>query len=235
MFRYYYYLWRDDQTFIPSLAPRYGFYISNLTKVKYSFLTIFLHILSPLPVRTDQPNQREGHSKRQDFCKIHIVFMLIHISVRRESIYFIRFIPVFPKWTLPSLNLVKTNVLNRGLSQKIENDCRSWWDGLLSGSTLFAKKRFLVCRSEKVEKTDMHPTCILKNSHQRRKHAAPKNKHIDVFKALSHYENTPIQIYGEFRPTKTEKFQINKLWYISYFCSKHRLWVLVRTASARRF
>ena len=33
---------------------------------------------------------------------------------------------------------------------------------------------------------------------------------------------------------KTENFEI-KNWYFSYFCSKHRLWVLVRTASARRF
>ena len=40
-------------------------------------------------------------------------------------------------------------------------------------------------------------------------------------------------------PPKTENFQIkkkqNKLWYILYFCSKHRLWVLVRIASAMRF
>ena len=34
---------------------------------------------------------------------------------------------------------------------------------------------------------------------------------------------------------KNENFQIKKIWYFSYFCSKHRFWVLVRTASARRF
>ena len=51
---------------------------------------------------------------------------------------------------------------------------------------------------------------------------------------LSHYENTPIQIYRKFHLQKTEKFR-QKLWYFSDFCSKHRLWVLVRTASARRF
>ena len=33
---------------------------------------------------------------------------------------------------------------------------------------------------------------------------------------------------------KTEK-KVKKTWYFSYFCSKHRWWVLVRTASARRF
>ena len=50
-----------------------------------------------------------------------------------------------------------------------------------------------------------------------------------------HYENTPIQIYGKFHHQKTENFQIKKLWYISYFCSKYRLWVLVRTTSSRQF
>ena len=34
----------------------------------------------------------------------------------------------------------------------------------------------------------------------------------------SHYENTPIQIYW--------KLHLQN-WYFSYFCSKHRLWVLV--------
>ena len=50
-----------------------------------------------------------------------------------------------------------------------------------------------------------------------------------------HYENTLIQIYGKFLFQKTENFQIKKLSYFLYFRSKHRLWVLVRTASARRF
>ena len=36
-------------------------------------------------------------------------------------------------------------------------------------------------------------------------------------------------------PPKTESFQIKILIFFSYFCSKHRLWVPVRTASARRF
>ena len=35
--------------------------------------------------------------------------------------------------------------------------------------------------------------------------------------------------------TKKWNFSDKKFWYFSYFCSKHRLWVLVRTASARRF
>ena len=41
--------------------------------------------------------------------------------------------------------------------------------------------------------------------------------------------------YLKILPPKNENFQIKKLWYFSYFCSKHRLWVLVRTASARWF
>ena len=35
-------------------------------------------------------------------------------------------------------------------------------------------------------------------------------------------------------PPKTESFQIKILKFL-YFCSKHRLWVLVRTASLRQF
>ena len=36
-------------------------------------------------------------------------------------------------------------------------------------------------------------------------------------------------------PPKNDNFSDKKFWYFSYFCSKHRLWVLVRTASPRRF
>ena len=36
-------------------------------------------------------------------------------------------------------------------------------------------------------------------------------------------------------PPKEWKSSDKKFWYFSYFCSKHRLWVLVRTASPRRF
>ena len=50
-----------------------------------------------------------------------------------------------------------------------------------------------------------------------------------------HYENTPIQIYWKFYHQKKVNFQIKIWFFFSYFCSKHRLWVLVRTASPRRF
>ena len=36
-------------------------------------------------------------------------------------------------------------------------------------------------------------------------------------------------------PPKTETFQIKNLIFVSYFCSKHRLWALVITALSRRF
>ena len=41
--------------------------------------------------------------------------------------------------------------------------------------------------------------------------------------------------YIENLTTKKWKFSDKFFWYFSYFCSKHRLWVLVRTASPRRF
>ena len=47
-----------------------------------------------------------------------------------------------------------------------------------------------------------------------------------------YYENTPIQKYWKFHHQKW-KFSDKKIWYFSYFCSKYRLWVLVRTALER--
>ena len=41
--------------------------------------------------------------------------------------------------------------------------------------------------------------------------------------------------YTENLTTKKWKISDKKSWYFSYFCSKHRLWVLVRTALSRRF
>ena len=41
--------------------------------------------------------------------------------------------------------------------------------------------------------------------------------------------------YIENVTTKKPKVSREKFWYFSYFCSKHRLWVLIRTASPRRF
>ena len=41
--------------------------------------------------------------------------------------------------------------------------------------------------------------------------------------------------YIESSTTKNWKFSENKIGYFSNFCSKHRLWAIVRTASPRRF
>ena len=49
-----------------------------------------------------------------------------------------------------------------------------------------------------------------------------------------HSRNTPIQIYWKFYNRK-RKLLIKEFRYFPYFCSKHRLWVLVRTASVRQF
>ena len=50
-----------------------------------------------------------------------------------------------------------------------------------------------------------------------------------------HITKTRLFKYIENFTFKNWKFSDKKLWYFSYFCSKHRLWVHVRTASARRF
>ena len=41
---------------------------------------------------------------------------------------------------------------------------------------------------------------------------------------------SPIQIYWKFYHQKMKIFRWKILIYFSYFCSKHRLWVLIRTA-----
>ena len=46
-----------------------------------------------------------------------------------------------------------------------------------------------------------------------------------------HYENTPMQKYRDFCFHIKMKISVEKLLYFPYFCSKHRLWVHVRTAT----
>ena len=46
-----------------------------------------------------------------------------------------------------------------------------------------------------------------------------------------HYENLPMQLTEIFLALKFDNFQLKKNDIFSYFCSKHRLWVHVRTAS----
>ena len=61
------------------------------------------------------------------------------------------------------------------------------------------------------------------------------NLRISMVRSRYHYENMPFQIYWKFYHLKKWKFSDKKFWYFSCFCLKHRLWVLVRTASTRRF
>ena len=81
------------------------------------------------------------------------------------------------------------------------------------------------------------PTCA-----QRRLKSACASARSDQSPRYSHKETlhpcitkTCLFQYIEIFASKTGKFSDKKLWHVSYFCSKHRLWILVRTASARRF
>ena len=55
----------------------------------------------------------------------------------------------------------------------------------------------------------------------------------DVFE--EYITKTRLFQYIEKISSKNLKFSDKKLRYFSHFCSKHRLWILVRTASARWF
>ena len=49
------------------------------------------------------------------------------------------------------------------------------------------------------------------------------------------FTKTRLFKYTRTYTTKKRKFSDKKFWYSWHFCSKHILWVLVRTASTRRF
>ena len=57
------------------------------------------------------------------------------------------------------------------------------------------------------------------------------NKFISQHFAV-YYENLPMQYTEIFLALKNENFQLKKFDSFLIFCSKHRLWVHVRTASA---
>ena len=75
---------------------------------------------------------------------------------------------------------------------------------------------------------------VAKTSLQRRCNVTTlQQRCCDVVRFL-HYENMPIEIYWKFYHRKMKIFCLKNLIF-SYFCSKHGLWVLVRTVSSRRF
>ena len=49
-----------------------------------------------------------------------------------------------------------------------------------------------------------------------------------------HYANTPMKYTAIFHGCKNDNFQMKNSDIFSFFCSKHRLWVNVRTGSVRR-
>ena len=65
-----------------------------------------------------------------------------------------------------------------------------------------------------------------------------KNMSLNLFQKIGVrlvITKTSLFKYTENLTTKNWKFSDKKIWYFSYFFSKHRLWILVRTASPRRF
>ena len=75
---------------------------------------------------------------------------------------------------------------------------------------------------------------MLRKNQQCPKHVGEQPEQTVFFIRSLHYENTPIQMYRNFHTLKNENFQIQTDIF-SYFCPKHKLWILVRTALARQF
>ena len=68
-------------------------------------------------------------------------------------------------------------------------------------------------------------------SHSNDMTAAPRLGKCRCDEVYDHYIVSPCNVY----PLKPHFYIVKGYTYFSYFCSKHRLWVLVRTASVRRF
>ena len=70
---------------------------------------------------------------------------------------------------------------------------------------------------------------------KKKKRINKKNDRHEDAGFLLHYKNMPIQIYWKFYNQKEENFQIKNSDIFHISALKHRLLVLVRTASPRRF
>ena len=85
-----------------------------------------------------------------------------------------------------------------------------------------------------------HPTNISVYSWRNKKdiHALVEVSYLEpccMWNFVPNITKTRLFKYIENFTSKNWKFSDEKLWYFSYFCSRLRLWVLVRTASTRRF
>ena len=94
------------------------------------------------------------------------------------------------------------------------------WESPHRGDSNNYLKTYVLWRNKNQTWYLLHIILLIKNSLHQKIHFITKTR---LFKYMENFTS------------KKLKFSDKKLWYFSYFCSKHRLWVLVRTASARRF
>ena len=105
-----------------------------------------------------------------------------------------------------------------------------WWKILFLTQIHFIK--CLVPYLPKIPDTLSHTILVLKFKH------VCFITYLWVLKLLSctpDIRKTRLYKYIENFTSKNWKFSDKNLWYFSYFCSKHKLWVPVRTASHRQF
>ena len=82
---------------------------------------------------------------------------------------------------------------------------------------------------------------VLLRSNQSTRNAYIRLKGLEAIDMTNCFRNvhiitkTRLFKYIENFTSKNWKFTDKKFWHFSYFCSKHRMWVLIRTASLRRF
>ena len=100
---------------------------------------------------------------------------------------------------------------------------KTFLEEALGAGTKTESPKFCLPFKQKRQNNKIYPVTLKKiprKTHSHQEHPITKTR---LFK------------YTENFTIKTGKFSEKKFWHFSYFCSKHRLWVLVRTASPRRF
>ena len=103
-----------------------------------------------------------------------------------------------------------------------------------TGSPFFSKQGDHNARHDEI-----NTTVKQRLGQERKKKKKKKKKKKNAARAVTRSHKTLRKhVYSnilKISPQKKKKMFSDKHWYFTYFCSKHRLWVLVRTASPRRF
>ena len=141
-------------------------------------------------------------------------------------------------WTLSFLSLDTSIVANTGFSKnnnKMANSVDPAATAISFGSALFAKVYVLVCKEKDSNDRKTRQLANDASMSATKNQSTSINPDMTVLRYFLVITKTRLFKYIENFSTKNWKFSDKNFWYLSHFSSKHRLWVLVRTASPMQF